>query len=538
MKSLKKIAIVGVEGSGKTVMLASLGGFYTLATDEPVFLTAKDETTSSYIHRQISRIQCHEWPNATESENMQGLDWELMRRKDGMAPEQLCDLTCLDFAGEVYRAAYGRGATQAGIEHAEEVKRLKEYVNSADGVVVLINLEDVIVNNGRISPRVEESMWITISILKDVLGMGGRGRKRKVQAAIALSQADKYSSTIEHERGPIGTLRKYLPEVANLFSHLEVFCTHSVKTEPDDDGNPRPAGEFAPEGLRPLMKWIVDCADGKNMTAASAGLTTDFSLREDDRSGSVKRVELSDKVSLELVYCAPGRFLMGSPENEDGRTCDDETQHEVELTKGFWIGKYPITQEQWECVMRTNPSFRKSPQCPVESVSWNDCKDFLAKFNDRYGNVGFRLPTEAEWEYACRARTQGPFGKETADDAAWYRENSVVQVGSGDDAKGELQTHPVGQKKPNRIGIHDMHGNVWEWCADVYSEYPEDPATDPTGPADGKDRVVRGGAFNNAASFCRAAYRQRRIPEYKQRNLGFRVCYTATTAEEQGGAVS
>jgi len=522
MKNLKKIAIVGVEGSGKTVMLASLGGYYTQTTDEPVFLIPKDDETSSYVHRQIRKIEGGEWPAATESDNLQGLDWTLMRRRGARAPETLCELSCLDFGGEVYRAAYGSSALHDGEGLSDEIVRLKDYVRAADGVVVLINLKDIVEN--KITERVEESMRISAAILNDVFNRKGRGRKRKVQAVLALSMASEYADTINAQGGPVGTLRKYLPEIANQFSFLEVIRTHSVEKDLDDDGNVIPT-RFSADGLRPLMNWIVACAEGKDLTVKPGD-----NPFEGGRSAKVETMHLTDYVSLDMVYCAPGKFVMGSPENEEGRTCDDETQHEVMLTQGFWIGKFPVTQEQWACVMHSDPSFRKDLKCPVESVSWNDCQEFLSKLGDRCSRK-LRLPTEAEWEYACRARTESPFGAEDVGDVVWYRENAAVKSAADGEAREVLQTHPVGQKKPNRIGLYDMHGNVWEWCSDFYGEYPEDAVTDPTGPDNGTERVVRGGAYNNAANFCRAAYRQRHAPDYKMRNLGFRVCFTASDAE-------
>ena len=227
--------------------------------------------------------------------------------------------------------------------------------------------------------------------------------------------------------------------------------------------------------------------------------------------------------TMEMVYVAPGSFTMGSPSSEDGHI-DDETQHRVTLTKGYWLGKYEGTQRQWESVMGENPSFFKGPDRPVENVSWNDCQKFIAKVDDearRQFGGGARLPTEAEWEYACRAGSSGPYaGNGNLNDMGWYDGNS----GS--------TTHPVGQKKPNAWGFHDMHGNVWEWSRDWYGAY-KDNVNDPQGPASGDDRVLRGGCWINDARDCRSAYRYWNWPGYRDIDYGFRLC---CSAGPRGGA--
>ena len=236
--------------------------------------------------------------------------------------------------------------------------------------------------------------------------------------------------------------------------------------------------------------------------------------------GSEAVLTLPDGVEMEFVWCPPGTFMMGSPEDEESRQ-DDETQHEVTLTKGFWLGKYEVTQAQWQEVMGNNPSYYEGDgQRPVDTVSWDDCKQFIAKLN--VSSEGpFRLPTEAEWEYACRAgsTTSYCFGDDEAElgEYAWYQANS-----------GE-QTHLVGQKTPNAWGLHDMHGNVWEWCQDWRGGFLSSTIVDPTGPNDWMGRGVparikRGGSWNYFATNCRAAYRGWDNPANGVGFNGFRVC--------------
>ncbi len=194
-------------------------------------------------------------------------------------------------------------------------------------------------------------------------------------------------------------------------------------------------------------------------------------------------------------------------------------QHQVKLTKPFQLGVYEVTQQQYEKVMGTNPSKYKGPQNPVEKVNWNDAVEFCRKLSslpeEKAAGYVYRLPTEAEWEYACRAgtTTKYSFGDSESElgDYAWYNENS----GS--------TTHPVGSKKPNAWGLYDMHGNVIEWCQDRYGSYPSGSVTDPTGAAAGSYRVYRGGCWSDSSGICRSALRSRRTPDYRYHNLGFRV---------------
>ncbi len=218
---------------------------------------------------------------------------------------------------------------------------------------------------------------------------------------------------------------------------------------------------------------------------------------------------------IEMVYIPPGTFMMGSPKDEEGRLDNEGPQHRVILSRGFWLGKYPVTQGQWEVVMGGNPSYYKGePRLPVEKVSWDDCQAFCRKLSQQ-GKGQFRLPTEAEWEYACRAgsTTRYCFGdlEGALGEYAWIEGNSGNK------------THLVGGKKPNTWGLYDMHGNVWEWCQDWYGNYSYSAETDPTGPNSGSYRVIRGGHWINCAGYCRSASRGRISPGNRINNLGFRL---------------
>jgi formylglycine-generating enzyme required for sulfatase activity len=215
--------------------------------------------------------------------------------------------------------------------------------------------------------------------------------------------------------------------------------------------------------------------------------------------------EITNSIGMKLVLIPKGTFMMGSPENEAGREKSEvERQHEVTLSRDYFLGVYEVTQEQYEQVVGTNPSKFKGPSNPVEMVSWEDAVEFCKRLSDlpeekTAGRV-YRLPTEAEWEYACRAgsTTKYSFGDDEGQlgDNAWFGEN-----------RGGTP-HPVGKKKPNAWGLYDMHGNVWEWCADWLGPYPDGAISDPTGLAGNPPaRVLRGGCWYDGAARCRAASR-------------------------------
>ena len=215
---------------------------------------------------------------------------------------------------------------------------------------------------------------------------------------------------------------------------------------------------------------------------------------------------------IEFVYIPPGIFMRAL------HHYDKEKQLRVTLTKGFSMQTTEVTQRQWRAVMGSNPSFfsNRGDNCPVQDVSWNDVQEFISKLNRKEGGSRYyRLPTEAEWEYAARAgsTTRFCFGDEESRLAeyAWYNVNSGRSA------------HSVAQKKPNAWGLYDMHGNVWEWCQDWYRGYPSGSVTDPTGPLSGLYRVTRGGSCSHSSRFCRSDYRGTNEPALWGDNLGFRL---------------
>jgi len=224
-------------------------------------------------------------------------------------------------------------------------------------------------------------------------------------------------------------------------------------------------------------------------------------------------VTFTGQAGIEFVLIPAGTFIMGGETGYD----DSKPPHQVTLSKPFYLGTYQVTQSQWKTIMGKNPSKFTGDTRPVEQVSWNDGQEYVRKLNSREGVNMYRLPTEAEWEYACRAGTGARFcfGDDEArlEEYAWFDDNS----------KGE--THPVGQKKPNLWGLYDMHGNVWEWCQDWFAEsyYKVSPDKDPQGAKNGSFRVFRGGGWFDNAGGCASAYRYRDAPGGRFNYLGFRL---------------
>ena len=234
-------------------------------------------------------------------------------------------------------------------------------------------------------------------------------------------------------------------------------------------------------------------------------------IAQEIKPGKGEVVDLGKDVKLEMVLIPAGKFMMGSPESEKARR-NDEKQYEVTLTKPFYMGKYEVTQEQWESVMGNNPSSRtKGAKLPVTDVSWEDCQEFIKKLNASTKG-GYRLPTEAEWEYACRAGTT----------TAYSYGDSLTNDANIDG----FSISAVGSYKSNAFGLYDMHGNVWECCNDWKADYPAGAVTDPKGPATGKYRVLRGGSFYNSESIARSSNRFFNTPSYRLFILGFRLART------------
>jgi formylglycine-generating enzyme required for sulfatase activity len=240
---------------------------------------------------------------------------------------------------------------------------------------------------------------------------------------------------------------------------------------------------------------------------------------------STHTADLNASVAMDMIWVEPGTFTMGSPTSEAGRS-SSETQHEVTLTQGFYLGKYEVTQAQYEAVMTGNtdglsatPSqWPNNANRPVEKVSWDDIQKFLTRLNSQQaGNIpegwAYVLPTEAQWEYACRAGTTTAY--------SWG--DSITTSNANYSDSGYSQTRDVGLYSANPWGFFDMHGNVWEWTADWYAAYSSGAQTDPEGPATGSTRVLRGGSWGNPSPHLRSAARGYDYPSTRYFSFGFRV---------------
>ncbi len=243
-------------------------------------------------------------------------------------------------------------------------------------------------------------------------------------------------------------------------------------------------------------------------------LASSFSLHAQPKEDPPK--EFTNSIGMKFVWIKPGSFIMGSPK-EEKQLWDEEIQHKVTLTKGFYMGVHLVTQEQWVEIMDNNPShFKGEKNLPVEQISWNDCQEFIKKLRDK-DKRSYRLPSEAEWEFACRAGTTTAyhfgFDKSMLGQYAWYDQNS------------ESKTHPVGQKKANEWGLFDMYGNVFEWCQDWCGDYPQKDVVDPQGPEKGVGRVLRGNCWFGYSRDCRSAIRGRHLPDSRGHSFGCRLCF-------------
>jgi formylglycine-generating enzyme required for sulfatase activity len=240
-----------------------------------------------------------------------------------------------------------------------------------------------------------------------------------------------------------------------------------------------------------------------------------------------KSAAIDNKFGMRLVYIEPGTFDMGSPSTELKRE-SDEVQHRVRLTKGFYMGATLVTQQQWKDVMSDDkPGAFDANDLPVDSVSWEDCRDFCRKLSAKDGRK-YRLPYEAEWEYACRAGTRTPFwcGATLTTSQANYSGDFPYRDSDGP-GQTRGQTTKVREFTANPWGLHDMHGNLWQWCEDLFGDYPTREITDPIGATSGDGRILRGGSWGSTGRNCRAAYRLRNTPQYRAVTVGFRVVLTS-----------
>jgi formylglycine-generating enzyme required for sulfatase activity len=314
-------------------------------------------------------------------------------------------------------------------------------------------------------------------------------------------------------------MTKYLPTDKPMFhaEHVNITKTNTGNTEAATPKIDKEQGKTKTGGGYKVLFFI---------SVVLLVMTIVFFLiyKERGLTNHQNNKYIIETIESNMIFVEGGTFTMGCT-NEQGSDCwDSENPRFSATVNDFYIGKYEVTQAQWRAVMGSDPPelyFIGCDNCPVEGVSWNDIQEFLKKLNQQTGKT-YRLPTEAEWEFSARggniSKGYKYAGSNNIDEVAWYTSNS------------SSQTHPVGRKKPNELGLHDMSGNVWEWCSDWYSSYTNSNKTNPTGPSSAQtDRVLRGGSWYINARYCRVSYRHCYSPDYRYTDYGFRVVLSQFT---------
>jgi len=476
-----KIAIVGVEGSGKTVLMAALCECYRHISETEPYLMPENQSAFVFMQQVPHKLRVdRQWPGATGIDALRTMKWTLRRGR-----EVVREIEMLDYPGELYRLAFGERKPAEVAAHRAELDEFLGHLTDAEILVVLFNLSDL-ANLGS-NAQNAEAVWITRGILDFAQKLPNLKRRMLV-----FTQADRYASALQAAGGPQGLYDKDIPMLKVLHPDLPVTAIAAVDGT-DADGRPKEG--YSSAGCQELLQFILRMADTYML-------------------GETESFDLGQGVTLEMVWCPPGALtiLNGSQQ---------EQEKAIQIPDGFFIGKYPVTQRQWEVVMGKNPSYFKKgktlgmfggqtqPDHPVEYVSWHDCQTFLQTLNTRLqravpANGSFRLPYVKEWEYAARggpvSRNYTYSGGDDLEAVGWFSANSANS------------THPVGQKAPNELGLYDMSGNVLEWCQDLYA-----------GAASGSARILRGGGWNYGSVYCRTASNTFYGSALRFNGIGFRA---------------
>ncbi len=444
------------------------------------------------------------------------------------------------------------------LEKKKEIYRLVKSWCGGDYKSVYI---EAVLSLGALAADVVEpgDLAAAVEFIRDMADLADRPGAPTRLRGVGKSQVERYFCEM---RARVGEAPKEIPDVSEAYDRLATVA-ESIERHGDypagyDPSVLGPTGELRKYGLCQQGGRLIALsfpAITREKHAAGGSFLAEIETSRDDlavwsaefwKSGAPASwatdygadefgpwaeftVSGADRspVTQRMRWIAPGSFLMGSPEDEEGRDGADTEwnegpQHQVTLTKGYWLFDTPVTQELWTAVMGENPSRFEAPKRPVEQVSWDDTARFLAKLNALVPGLHLILPTEAQWEYACRAGTTTPNyagHSDVAPEIAWHYENS------------EHQTHPVKQKRINPWGLYDMLGNVWEWCADDMREYEAGAVTDPTGSLDSARRALRGGSWYDNARGVRAAYRFAYDRENRLYYTGFRCARVRAGAE-------
>ena len=346
---------------------------------------------------------------------------------------------------------------------------------------------------------------------------------RRVLAIRSGPEVEAELRRAESEKSAWDQLQEEERRREQAFTEQMTLARQIVAAVPDD---PQAATDQHRTSLEPARRAVESALTYKPQDREAQ----DLKARIERYFGPAKELtlDLGGGVKLELVLIPAGDFLMGSPDSEKDRSLDEGPQHQVRISQPFYIGKTEVTQGQWQAVMGNNPSnFKGDDRLPVETVSWDDCQAFCQKLNARMEGANarwrVRLPTEAEWEYACRAGTSTPFSFGATISPAQVNYDGNNPYGSGKKGEFRQKTMPVGSFPANAWGLHDMHGNVWEWCQDWHGAYASSAQVDPGGPNSGTDRVLRGGCWYDRAVGCRSAPRHWGAPVLRGDGIGLRV---------------
>ena len=303
---------------------------------------------------------------------------------------------------------------------------------------------------------------------------------------------------------------KKLGQSPRVFNGLLVG-NHQVEVRKDGYATDRKIIAISEGQTASITGTLASYAVASSSSNASGYSSSSSSMASGSNAISIP---VKDGISIDMVKVEAGTFMMGATSEMKDPYSDEKPVHQVTLTNDYYMGKYEVTQALWQAVMGSNPSNFKGDNLPVETVNWNDCQEFISKLNSLTGRK-FRLPTEAEWEYAARggkkSRGYQYSGSRKISDVAWYEGNS------------RSKTHPVGRKQANELGIYDMSGNVWEWCSDWYGSYSSSSQTNPMGSDSGAKRVRRGGSWCYIARICRSSYRYGDAPDCRGLYLGLRL---------------
>ena len=488
------IAIIGLEGSGKTVLMTVLAKKLSTSPTAGGYMDPIGTQTMKRVESTWAALQRGEWPLSTSPGEMFNLTWKMYIQRDAQQVE--ADVRLIDIAGQDTRMLFGGDDFRS--ETREHLKPLVEYISNASVVLFVLNIKDYIAETDE-ERRIDNQV-----VLKSALDQLSGSKN----ILLVFAQYDQYEAFVNENGGLDAFCKEYLPYIYNSYistekkvfgtARIPMLCISAVndtqiKINEDGIACRIPVPNFSSRGLEELCRWIVEKVSV---------------LYEKSLPAGQRLVHTADGIQYAFRWCPSGTFMMGSPSSEYGHD-SGEKQHQVTLTKGFWMLETQVTQAMWKSVMGNNPSDRAGSNLPVVCVNWNDCQEFCRKLSSKI-RMKISLPTEAQWEYACRAGTTGPYAGEIHS-MGWC---GYLLFGS---------IHPVGQKNPNAWGLYDMHGNVFEWCQDWEGDYPYDSVINPTGPNSGSKRILRGGCWFDLAVDCRSAYRFSNTVDSRYGHQGFRV---------------